>query len=754
MFLLMLMIGSLEWTETTAQDFLSNLGHDPMMYVSQRANLESTPGCVEFFARFDVDNDGYYDVLASDEGGTIKYLRLYKGSSTGFNRSDSIYYRISSGGGGCDLADLSLDGYAELIHSGYAARRITIYWNDGINGPNPNDTTVLTPPNNGDPETVYIYDLDKDTYLDILAADASTHQLIVFWGFPTGNPLRPVGYSNSSVSSFNQGGGEHNIEVGDINRDGWGDIIAGADNTNQNNHVYFWGPTRTPASVLDMPGAGGSNHGTSMADLNNDGWLDIVYTLSYAGGGQYGRVYFYDPEYGTYPSAASILLKPGSCYGGSAVWDWGDSKGNPIPDGYLDIIFFRADPNNRRPPVVYYNQGEEPYFWDSDTTTKDLGNSNIVCSGGFVADFNYDGWWDIYLNAYVNHQASYILYGPDYRIQDADSVPVNADHHGVFREPGNIYNRQYTAWYDSDIFDCGEDYDGAKNCEVTYIAKKPGSSSVDFFMRSGPDSMPSSGWTEWDKVENGYGDPYALRWRYVQYRAEFRYPKPAYLPWLEYVHFKFDPLDFKLKLWPDSVKTISGGNYTDYFLKLYYRGDEHDSFHLHVRDDIMQAGWWVEYWDTAYIDTIPRYIKLDPVIPNGDDTVFYARIHAPEDAQIGDSNITVITTKTHHCSRQMDDSVVLVSKVVAPGVIDTRPLLTASLDVSGFGKTGFTSYILPAGEKAKIGVYDAAGRMVFQKEIQGSGRLDWADAAIPSGLYFVRLERAQGSIVRKVVLTR
>lgn len=754
MLVLFLFTGALEWTETTAEDFISNLGHDPMLYISQRANLETVPGCVEFFARFDVNNDGYYDVLASDEGGTTRYLRLYKGSASGFNPSDSIYYRISSGGGGCDLADLSLDGFAELIHSGYSARRITIYWNDGINGPNPNDTTVLTPPNNGDPETVYIYDLDKDTYLDVLAADASSHQLIVFWGFPTGNPSRPVGYSSAIVSSFNQGGGEHNIEVGDINKDGWGDIIAGGDNTSQYNHIYFWGPYRTPSARWDILGAGGSNHGTSMADLNNDGWLDIVFTLSYAGGGQKARVYFYDPESESYPSTKTILLTPGSCYGGSAVWDWGDTKGNPFPDGNLDIIFFRADPNNRRPPVVYYNQGEEPYFWDSDSTTKNLGNSNIVCSGGFVADFNYDGWWDIYLNAYVNHKASYILYGPDYRMQDADSVPVNADHHGVFREPGNIYNRNYTAWYDSDIFDCGEYYDGAKNVEVTYVAKKPGTSSMEFYMRSGPDSVISSGWTDWSKVENGQCDPQALRWRYVQYRAEFCYPKPAYLPWLEYVKFAFRPLDFKLKLWPDSIKTISASNYTDYYLQLYYRGDEHDSFHLSVREDIMKPGWRVEYWDTAYTDTIPRYIKMKPIIPNGDDTAFYARIYAPADAQVGDSNITLIRVKTRYCSREMRDSVMLISKVVAPGVIDSRLVRPEVLTVESFSSKGLLSYALSPDEKGTIHVFDASGRLLYERDVTGSGTLEWSNPSTPSGLYFVRLERPSGIVVKKAVLTK
>ncbi|MBN2379919.1 VCBS repeat-containing protein [candidate division WOR-3 bacterium] len=750
--LMLLLVGALEWTETTAEDFLSNLGHDPMMYISQRANLEAVEGCVEFFARFDIDNNGYYDVLASD--GTRGYLRLYKGSASGFNASDSIYYPIPGEGGGCDLADLSLDGWGELIHSGYSARRVTIYWNDGSNGPNPDDSTTLTCPGNADPETVYVYDLDKDTYLDIIAADAGTGRIIVFWGFPTGNPARPVGYSSASVTSFTQGGGEHNIEIGDINKDGWGDIVAGADNTSQNIHLYYWGENRMPDQVVNLLGAGGSNHGVSMADLNGDEWLDLIFTLSYAGGGQNAIVYFYDPETEGYPPSSSVLLTPGSCYGGSAVWDWGNKKGVPGPDGLLDIIFFRADPNNRRPPVVYYNQGVDPYFWESDSTIDDLGNSDIVCSGGFMADFNYDGFWDIYLNAYRGHSASYILYGPNYLIEEADSVPVNEDHHGVFREPGNIYTREYTAWYDSDVFDCGKYYNFTKNGKVKYIAHTPGMSSMEFYTRSGPDSVITNRWTRWDKVVNGYANPNSLRWRYVQYRAEFRYPKPADLPWLEYVNFKFYPLDFTLLLYPDSLKTVSQGEYVEYPLILFYKGDEDDSFYLDLRTPPFSEGWRAELWDTAHIDTIPWNIKLREVIPQGIDTPFIARIYPSADAQVGDTNVTLIYTRTRYCSQDMDDSVILYTVVKPGGVYETWVDQPLSLEASTIANQGWVRFSLPTGETAQLSVFDATGRRVFAREVRGIGNVKWPSADLPRGLYFVRLELDQGALVRKVVLTR
>ena len=63
-------------------------------------------------------------------------------------------------------------------------------------------------------------------------------------------------------------------------------------------------------------------------------------------------------------------------------------------------------------------------------------------------------------------------------------------------------------------------------------------------------------------------------------------------------------------------------------------------------------------------------------------------------------------------------------------------------------------YALPINETARLAVYDAAGRLVYTRKVQGSGRVEWSDATTSSGLYFVRLERATGTISRKIVLMR
>jgi hypothetical protein len=339
-------------------------------------------------------------------------------------------------------------------------------------------------------------------------------------------------------------------------------------------------------------------------------------------------------------------------------------------------------------------------------------------------------------------------------MSEADSVPVNEDHHGVFREPGNIYNREYTAWYDSDVFDCGKSYDFTKNGKLTYIGYEPEMSYIWFYTRSGPDSVVGPGWTKWNKVVNGHADPNSLRWRYVQYRAEFKYPKPTDLPWLERVNIRFYPLDFELLFYPDSVKSASQGSYVDYPLTLFYLGDEDDSFYMALREPPFKEGWRIELWDTAFTDTIPWYIKLREMIPHGVDTNFVARIYPAEDAQVGDTNVTTIYTHTRWCSRDMDDSVSLYTAVVAPGVYESWITQPAQLEVTSIGREGLVRFATPAGGIAQLEVYDASGRRVYTQTVTGAGNIQWSDHATAAGLYFIRIKLPDQTIVRKTVLTR
>jgi len=499
-----------QWVETSHSDFADGIV-DPQMYVSWRAQLDADSGCVEFFSRFDVDNNGFYDLACSDDSGP--YLRVYLGSSSGYTPTYRLMYPIRSGGN-IDLADLNLDGYAELIHSGWRSSRLVIYWGTS-GGPSPYDTTSLSYTGQG--EDVCVYDLDKDGFLDIILG-SSSGDLYIFWG-------DAFGYSSSRRTIVTLGYAiGHNIEVADYDRDGWGDLALSSWTYDQNPIVY-WGPGRQPRRIVWLPGRWNNSHALTTADLDQNGWLDLVYT----GYDTVVTSYIYwGTRYG-FSSGNRTEIHPGQCYGGSAAVDWNH-------DGRLDIVYLRGNwtDGGMWKPRVYFNTGLPPYFDDSSYAV--LGTDTLNASGGFIADFNFDGELDIFVNNMVSNDSSYVLWGPDYNV--GTGLPVNSDHHGVFREPGNVYDRSPTASYYSSVYDAGANQH-VTSASASWVAFEPPGARVTLAYRSGDTPLPdeSEAWTQFFDV-GGNGQPIpdsALGRRYLQYRITFRYARPCYLPDVERV---------------------------------------------------------------------------------------------------------------------------------------------------------------------------------------------------------------------------
>lgn len=530
------LFGQVQWIESKWEDFRDGVEIDPAMYVSRRATFsDPDSGCVEFSARFDVNNDGLFDLCCVDRGG---YLRLYLGC----NPHDSIYFPINNEGGNCDLADLNLDGYAELIHSGYLTGNCYIYWGSS-SGPSPYNPTLL-PNNNG--EAVYVVDIDKDGFLDIILSSESNNFIYIYWGSATG-------YNQTNFTRIDVGNKTaHNIEVADFDKDGWNDIALVHHYSNYISIVY-WRRDREFREIKRVPFLSNDPHGLSVADLNKDGWLDLILT----GYVNITSSYIYWGSDSGFSSFNRTIVNPGQCYGGSAIYDFNN-------DGWLDILYFRGTWNHTYKPKIYYNLTVSPYF--SDSQSIEIGNLALFASGGFVADFNFDGNIDIFINNDVSNNYSYILLGPDF--VNIISFPVNRDHHGVFREIGNIYDRSFTATYISSIFDVQQ---SATNGGVSWIPYEPPGSEVRIYVRGGNIVGSDTIWTDWELVTNNHQlPPWILRRRLYQYKAEFIYTKPCNLPWLERIQFIFNytPGMYQIfSLLPESPlsKVMQGGIFHRYY---------------------------------------------------------------------------------------------------------------------------------------------------------------------------------------------
>ncbi len=499
------------WQETRAVDFADGV-FDPSLYASRRAQLEGDSGGVEFIPRFDLNNDGYIELICTDDSGP--YLRVYFGSATGYNPANCRLFPIP-GGGNVDIADLNLDGYPELIHSGWRSGHITIYRGTD-SGPAGSDTTWLVIA--GQSEAVTVYDLDRDSYLDIIAG-SDNGRIYIFWGDADGynSTRRSTIFLNGSVG--------HNLEVADFDRNGYGDIVASLWSRNRAPIIY-WGAGRVPARIVWLPVSSNNPHGVTVADLNDDAWLDVVFT----GYDTITTAFIYYGGESGFSVNNRELIHPGQCYGGSAVALWNHDK-------TMDLVFFRGDWGRRvayRPRVYYNRLDTTPHF--SDARYSEIGELEFNASGGFIADFNYDGFQDIFINNMMPDSTSFVLWGPYHNTWTA--LPVDRDHHGMWREIGNTYTRGKYAYYLSSIYYTGSDSVIAGG-SCTWRASEPYGSAVGVSVRGGNTPVPDSTWTQFLPVPFSGGQlPGELNGKsYLQYQVSFIYSRPPYLPHLEAITF-------------------------------------------------------------------------------------------------------------------------------------------------------------------------------------------------------------------------
>jgi len=508
-------LAQVTWIETSQSDFADGW-IDPNLYVSFRANLESDSGAIEWFSRFDLDGNGYADFVSVDHNWPY-FLRIWYMGATGLDSSQ--YLPMGGPGGNCDYADLNVDGFTEIIHSGYLTHNLSIYWST-LGSFSATDTTNFY---NNNSEATYVADFDKDGYLDIAV---SNFNFYIYWGSSGGIH----GWEVCDTTTLHIGSGTaHNLESADFDRDGDLDIVIYASNIfiarNEGGRTF----TLHTIPGIRMVGC----HGLSVGDIDNDNDIDIVAT---------SRNFPPDPTVILFNDGAgnftdSMKIFPGSSYGGSALYDFNG-------DNWLDILFFRGVPGGML--RIYPNIGPPSLFLDATSYT--IGPYPVNSSGGTVIDANRDGNVDIFLNNYVNGY-SLLLWGPSF--STCDSFPVSMDHHGIFREPGNIRDRSQSAWYESNIFDTyfelgissgivyWDAYD-EKDYDTTWILPKPEGAEVIVLARTGNTPFPDITWTEWDTLFGDDSLPSSILGnRYIQYRAELWYENPANLPWLEKIEFEF-----------------------------------------------------------------------------------------------------------------------------------------------------------------------------------------------------------------------
>ena len=377
----------------------------------------------------DVNKDGYADVICGAYGYNSfagKAYVFYGGVSmnntadlTITGESDNLFlgWSVSSAG------DVNGDGYDDIIvpapsYNSYMGRA-GIY----LGGTNMDNTAdvILTPPGTGYQFGVSVAsagDVNGDGYYDVIvgsdAYSSFTGRAFIFYGGSVMNNTPDfimTGEGANNSFSFSA------ASAGDVNKDGYSDIIIGAYGYSSNTgkaYLYMYGMNGNLYSDLSFNGeTTGSYFGNSAAsagDVNGDGYSDII-VGAYGYNSFTGRAYiFYGGPEMNNTADVTLIGDAVNVYFGWSVASAGDVNG----DGYSDVIVGSYAYSTYSGKAGIYFGGASMNSGVDILLIGPGANYNFGYSVASAGDVNGDGYCDVIVGANdysTSTGRAYIFYG-------------------------------------------------------------------------------------------------------------------------------------------------------------------------------------------------------------------------------------------------------------------------------------------------------------------------------------------------------
>jgi hypothetical protein len=372
-------------------------------------------------------------------------MYIYRGNANKkYSVANLIRVPESSAETNMAFADMEDNGKAALVHLRGGGFRLSIRY-DIYNYPAVKELTEINLPFRAN--TVNVADFNQDGILDILVTPITGPQGILFFG---------SGKRKYKTSVFDFPHFAYSCSIGDLNNDGIIDAVTSSHKEISvltgkltGGNFHFTAPVVLTTDVLTTR--------VSMADFNNDGWLDI---LSQNLQNTYTKSYDVDSwvlinDKGSFSMNNKSSFKTYGANGGTIAQLMNDGPPQVVVSNY------HADAS-RRAGTFIMQAGKDGY--PAEEAKFRLPSSSS--GANIVLDFNGDGYQDILVYNHTGNEVyngsltptggthgvgSFLYWGSikGFGVQDRTWIPSFGPHSRIMADPGSVARRNPYEIYNS-----------------------------------------------------------------------------------------------------------------------------------------------------------------------------------------------------------------------------------------------------------------------------------------------------------------